>query len=144
MWEALTNLMNNPMMQQFLASAGQGLDPQGVGGALGGAVQQNISAQNYQKWLKEMLAGGGQVKMDGKGMTLNVPTSALSQGGFGGLGIGNPTAYGGAKPGASDMTTIQPYGGQPAQSGPSQGSNLATTMMRQFLGGQGLGFRPAS
>lgn len=153
MWEAFVNLMSNPMMQQALATGGQGLDPKGVGGALGGMVNQNLAAQNYQKWMKNLLAEGGQMKMDGKGMTLNVPTSALGQGGFGGLGIGEPGLYGGAKhtpsladsiP-AGDMTTIQPYGGASATQGAGQGSNLAMTMMRNFLtGGQGLGFRQAS
>jgi len=146
MWEAFVNLMSNPMMQQALATGGQGLDPKGVGGALGGMVNQNLAAQNYQKWMKNLLAEGGQMKMDGKGMTLNVPTSALGQGGFGGLGIGNPGSYGGAgQTPTPDMTTIQPYGGASATQGAGQGSNLAMAMMRNFLtGGQGLGFRQAS
>lgn len=107
------------MFLQFLASAGQDIS-QGTGGAhTANAVNQNISSQNYMKLLSSMLGGdipdGGKLTMDKDGMKLNVPKTALGQGGFGGLGMGNPGSYGGQGMGGNQMgggmTQINPYGG---------------------------------
>ena len=71
-------LFSNPLILQLMSSMGASLDPEGPAGKLNQMNQQWIQTQNYRKMMQKMLAGGGKVTMDGKGTTINIPTSALS------------------------------------------------------------------
>lgn len=100
----LGNLLQNKLFLQYLSAAGQDI---GSGNAIGTNVnavtQQNISAQNYMKLLKRMLAGDiptdGKLEMDADGMKLKVPKSALN------TGVETPF---GASAGTSSMPSPSP------------------------------------
>jgi hypothetical protein len=72
----LSNLFQNKMFLQFLASAGQDIMTSKPG-QLNAAVQQNISSQNYMKLLQQMLSGdipeGGKIVHSDTGMQITVP-----------------------------------------------------------------------
>lgn len=86
-----TNLLENKLFLQYLAGAGSAISAgEPVGPALSGITQQNISAQNYMKLLKQLLAGGGKINLDKENINIKAPVSA-----FGGEGetskMGVPT-----------------------------------------------------
>jgi hypothetical protein len=109
----LTNLFQNKMFLQFLAAAGQ--DISGGGKNLGGAINQNISSQNYMKLLSQMLGGdipeGGVIKMGPEGMDIKVPKmGTLSGQPSQGTSVGNANPFVSSQSGfsASDLAGVNP------------------------------------
>ena len=130
------DLINNPMFQQFLSAAGGAMDPKGLAGGLDRVNQQQISTKNFAQMLSQILGNaptGFKMSGDKDNFKINVPTAALGEGGFAGVGIGNPGSYGGetGKP-AGDTTTVQPYG--PGGGGGGEGGGSNNNMMAQLLG----------
>ena len=83
-----SSIFQNKAFLQALGTLGAGLDPQGVGGVLGNLSNSWIAAKNQSKMigdqkgmLQQLLAGGGNLSMDGKGMKLFVPNTDASAGG---------------------------------------------------------------
>jgi len=127
MTDFINQLFQNKLFLQYLSGAGADIGAGGTGlQAANKITQENIGAQNMAQLFSKMLGGeipdGGKVTMDKDGMKLNVPSSALGQGGFGGLGIGNPGSYT-PDPNAG-MKTIYPYG---APTAPPAGNTPAAT-----------------
>ena len=79
---SVNSLLNDPNFQSFLAGTGAGLDPEGVGGAIGNAAKGMIQNRQMGKamekqdkrWknLMELLGGSAKnvtIRQDGKGGT---------------------------------------------------------------------------
>jgi hypothetical protein len=83
--EGFNNLLQNKDFLRALAGTGAALDPQGVGGALGGATQDMIGSQAQQANLEALikaLGPGGKVQVKPDGSTsLQVGQPGEGQGG---------------------------------------------------------------
>ena len=77
------NPFENKLLLQYMSGAGAAMSAgEPIGPALNQITQQNISTQNFMKMLQKMMGGeipqGGKITMDEKGMSMNIPKSALS------------------------------------------------------------------
>lgn len=79
MWQGLNNLLGNKDFMYMLANAGGALSQQGgnlVGQTLAKQGTDSIRAANYKDLIGGIVNGGGTFKMDGKGMSINMPHPA--------------------------------------------------------------------
>lgn len=80
----LSSLLNNKLLLQYLAAAGQDI---GSGSQLGTNVNQvtnqAITAQNYAKLLRGLLSNGGKVSMDSENVSIKAPAKAFEPGATG-------------------------------------------------------------
>lgn len=92
MWQGLNNLLENKDFMYMLANAGGALSQQGgnlVGQALAKQGTDSIKAANYKDLIGGIVNGGGTFKMDGKGMSINMPHPAPQAPQTGATGSGN-------------------------------------------------------
>jgi len=78
MAETTGGLLNNKLLLQYLSAAGMDISGGGVLGAnVNQVTQQNISAQNYAKLLKNILSKGGKISMDQQNISIKAPSAAF-------------------------------------------------------------------
>lgn len=70
---------NLSLLWQMLGAMGADVLQDGGGKNTYSAMTQNLGAQNMQKLLQQMLAGGGKMSADSSGVKLNLPSSMASQ-----------------------------------------------------------------
>lgn len=131
------NLFKNPLFLQLLSAGGASL-ASGKIDPLAGAVQQNISSQNYWKVLKKMFAGdipeGGKIVQTDTGMQIHLPKIEG--------GATPTTSSSGGDEGANDllgtlkgMLSGGPVGFQPSQSiSASDLAGVTPEMLSQMFG----------
>jgi hypothetical protein len=74
----MPNLLENKLLLQYLAAAGQDIGQgQPIGSNVNAVTQSNIAAQNYAKLLKQLLEGGGKVNMDKENVSIKAPVGAF-------------------------------------------------------------------
>lgn len=135
-----SKLMQNPDLLSYMSALGGQLGggEGSVPGALDKMTQQMISAQQFRSLLGEWLGGGAKLTMDKDMVDIKVPQSALGEGGFAGLGIGNPGSYTGAQTqGTATQQVPASAAGTQTQTQPQQIQgglgNLQNMLMMQML-----------
>ncbi len=94
--EGLGNILQNKLLLQYIAGAGDDISAgRGLGASVNAITQQNIQAQNADKKLKTFLAqllgpDGMKATFSNKGINLTVPSDVLQ--GTGESGLGKDTA----------------------------------------------------
>jgi hypothetical protein len=129
-----------------MAGTGASLNP--ATAPISNMITGQIQSKNYANLLRQMLAGGGKLSMDAENVNIKAPVSALGQGGFGGLGIGNPGSYipGGTKTNTTNISAPASAAGisQPVSQTGMQGQNLNINQLFQSLLGGTSATNPSS
>ena len=82
------NPLENKLLLQYLAGVGGAMSAgEPIGPAVAGITQQNISAQNFVKMMKTLLAGGGKLNLDKENLSFKAPMSVFGEG----TKMGEPT-----------------------------------------------------
>lgn len=134
------------LLTMLMAGAGASIDPDTA--PLSNMIIGQIQSKNYANLLRQMLAGGGKLSMDAENVNIKAPVSALGQGGFGGLGIGNPGSYipRGTKANLANISVPTSAAGisQPVSQTGMQGQNLNINQLFQSLLGGTSATNPSS
>ena len=136
MADGMSNLLQNKLLLQYMAGAGQDIAAgRPIGQNVNAITQQNIQSQNFMGLLQKMLSGqvpeGGKMTMDSKGMKLDIPSSL-----FGGQGFGEIVGEGGG--GGTSTTPQQATGGTGGLANLGLGSNLLNPSISPAISGADL------
>jgi len=76
----MPNPLENKLLLYYMSGLGGAMGGHGsVAQAIGGMTQQQIQSENFMKFIKILLAGGGKFGMDDKGISLKAPQSAFQE-----------------------------------------------------------------
>lgn len=115
---SLGNLFQNKLFLEMLAGAGQGIASGNMAAGVSPIVRQNVTNQNYVKYMSRMLSGdmppGAKMTTDEEGITFKIPKQK-AEGEQGGL-------------------SAPAFGGTPAVN-PNPGSDEALAQFRNWMAG---------